>query len=165
MVLKHFISANVIVCVPEPTPAINRVSSFSDVLQYWNERRAVLLDFVIEESRVGHAMRLFSCPFCETEKDNGKKAQKTKTRKDVERHGELRAHGSDRCVPAGDCSRGTGDCSRGTQQHRSQKRRHNLAVFRALGAATWRRRRNSLKIAAGHRSKLCSGGHHGESLF
>lgn len=103
-------------------------------------------------------MRLFSCPFCETDKDNDKKTQKTKTRKDVERHGELRAQGSDRRVPAG-------DCSHVTQQHRSQKRRRNLAVFRALGAATWRRRRNTLKIAAGHRSKLWSGGHQGESLF
>jgi len=102
-------------------------------------------------------MRLFSCPFCETEKDNGKKAQK-KTHKDVERHGELRAHGSDRRVSAG-------DCSRVSQQHRSQRRRHNHAVFRALGAATWRRRRDSLKIPAGQRSKLWSGGHQGESLF
>jgi hypothetical protein len=101
-------------------------------------------------------MRLFSCPFCESEKDNGKKAQKTKTRKDVERPGELRAHGSDHRVPAG-------DCSHVSQQHRSQKRRHNLAVFRAFGAATWRRRRNSLKMTTGHRSK--SGGHQGESLF
>ena len=103
-------------------------------------------------------MRLFSCPFCETEKDNGKKAQKKKTRKDVERRGELRADGSDGRVPAG-------DCSHASQQHRSQKRRHNLAVFRVLSAATWRRRRNSLKVAAGHRSKLWSGGHQGESLF
>ena len=134
------------------------MSGVSDILHYWNERRALLLDFGTEESREKHTMRLFSCPFCETEKDSGNKVQKKETRKDVERHGELRAHGSDCRVPAG-------DCSHVSQQHRSQKRRRNLAVFRALGAATWRRRRNSLKIAAGHRSKLWPGGNQGESLI
>jgi len=103
-------------------------------------------------------MRLFLCPFCETEKDNGKKTQKTKTREDVEGHGELRGQGSEGRTPAG-------DCSHVTQQHCSQKRRHNLAVFRALGAATWRRRRNSMTIAAGQRREVWSGGHQGESLF
>jgi hypothetical protein len=160
VVLKNFTvfceSDCLCVYVAKPTAAINTVSGVWGILQHWNELRSVLLDFGIEESRVGAAMRLFSCPFCETEKDNGKKTQKKKTRKDVDRHGELRAHGSDR-VPAG-------DCSHVSQQHRSQKRRRNLAVFRALGAATWRRRRNS-KVAAGHRSKFWSGGHHGESLF
>jgi hypothetical protein len=99
-------------------------------------------------------MRLFLCPFCETEKDNGKKTQKTKTREDVEGHGEMRGHCSEGRTPAGDCSHG-----------KQQRRSHSLAVFRALGAATWRRRRNSMTIAAGQRREVWSGGHQGESLF
>lgn len=162
MVLKHFSvfcqSDCLCVCVPERTAAIDGASGFWDILLYWNEWRAVLPDFVIEDSRARHAMRLLSCPFCETEKDNGKKEQKKKTRKDVEGDGELGAHGSGRRVPAG-------DYSHVSQQHRNQKSRHKLAVFRALGAATWRRRRNSLKMAAGRTSRLWFVGDRGKSLL
>ena len=103
-------------------------------------------------------MRLFSCPFCETEEDYGKRAQK-KAREDVDRRGGIGAPESDHHVSAR-------HRSHVSQQHRSRKRRDNLAdVLRALGAATWRRRRSSMKTATRRSSKLWSGSDQGKSFL
>jgi len=89
-------------------------------------------------------MRLFSCPLCESETDDGKKKQDKKTVRDVWGLEETRPNESDCCVP----DRGRRHIP---HQHRRKKGRDRLAdVFSAIRTVIRRRRQNAVKTAARH---------------